>query len=458
MAKIMNKWLLASAVASVLFSGVATAKVSQEKAAELGGDVYTPMGSERAGNEDGSIPAWTGGIQELPEGYEVGDHHPDPFADDEILFTITASNYKEYEDFLTVGQVALFKTYPENFKMHVYPTRRSASFPQHVYDAIKANASKAELVQGGNGIKGASIGVPFPFPQSGLELIWNSLTRYRGVSVMRNVAQAAPLPDGDFVLVKLKDQLHHIYNEPGMTPEKLEEGNVLFLFRQTVSAPARLAGTALLVHETMDQVKEPRKAWTYNPGQRRVRRAPNVAYDAPGTASDGLRTTDDFDMFNGAPDRYNWTIKGKKEVYIPYNSYKLHSDELEYDEIIKPGVINSDLVRYEKHRVWVLEADIKDDTRHQYAKRVFYIDEDSYQIVAEEMYDQRGELWRVAQAYPINYYEVPTLWSTLETYYDLPSGRYLVIGLDNQEEMYDFEVKYNASHFTPSALRRIGRR
>lgn len=458
MAKIMNKWLLASAVASVLFSGVATAKVSQEKAAELGGDVYTPMGSERAGNEDGSIPAWTGGIQEVPKGYEVGDHHPDPFADDEVLFTITASNYKEYEDFLTVGQVALFKTYPENFKMHVYPTRRSASFPQHVYDAIKTNATKAELVQGGNGIKGASIGVPFPFPQSGVELIWNSLTRYRGVSVMRKVAQAAPLPDGDFVLVKLEDQLHHIYNEPGMTPEKLEEGNVLFLFRQTVSAPARLAGTALLVHETMDQVEEPRKAWTYNPGQRRVRRAPNVAYDAPGTASDGLRTTDDFDMFNGAPDRYNWTIEGKKEVYIPYNSYKLHSDELQYDEIIKPGVINSDLVRYEKHRVWVLEANLKDDTRHQYAKRVFYIDEDSYQIVAEEMYDQRGELWRVAQAYPINYYEVPTLWSTLETYYDLPSGRYLVIGLDNQEEMYDFGVKYNASHFTPSALRRIGRR
>ena len=458
MAKIMNKWLLASSVASVLFSGVATAKVSEEKAGQLGGDIYTPMGSERAGIADGSIPAWTGGIQQAPEGYEVGDHHPDPFAEDEIQFTITASNYKEYEDFLTVGQVALFKTYPENFKMHVYPSRRSASFPQGVYDAIKANAPRAELVEGGNGIKGASIGVPFPFPENGLQLIWNSITRYRGVSVEREVGQAAPLPDGDFVLVKLKDELHHIYNEPDMTPEKLAEGNVLFLFRQIVEAPARLAGTALLVHETMDQVAEPRKAWTYNPGQRRVRRAPNVAYDAPGTASDGLRTTDDFDMFNGAPDRYNWTIKGKKEVYIPYNNYKLHSDELEYEEIVKPGVINSDLVRYEKHRVWVLEANLKSETRHQYKKRVFYIDEDSYQIVAEEMYDERGELWRVAQAYPINYYDVPTLWSTLETYYDLPSGRYLVIGLDNQEDMYNFNADFRGSHFTPSALRRIGRR
>lgn len=458
MAKIMNKWLLASAVASVLFSGVSTAKVSPEKANELGGDTYTPMGSEKAGNTDGTIPAWTGGITEAPEGYEVGDHHPDPFADDEVLFTIDASNYKDYEDNLTVGQVALFKTYPENYKVHVYESRRTASFPQHVYDAIKSNASKAELIEGGNGIKGASIGVPFAFPENGLQLIWNALTRYRGVSVEREVGQAAPLPDGDYVLVKLKDELHHIYNEPGMTPEKLAEGNVLFLFRQIVEAPARLAGTALLVHETMDQVAEPRKAWTYNPGQRRVRRAPNVAYDAPGTASDGLRTTDDFDMFNGAPDRYNWTIKGKKEVYIPYNNYKLHSDELEYDEIVKPGVINQDLVRHEKHRVWVLEANLKEDTRHQYKKRVFYIDEDSYQIVAEEMYDERDELWRVAMAHPINYYDVPTLWSTLEVYYDLPSGRYLVIGLDNQEDMYDFEADFHSSHFTPSALRRIGRR
>ncbi|GGE98510.1 DUF1329 domain-containing protein [Kangiella profundi] len=458
MTKMMNKWLLAGAVVSAMCTSVASAKVSEEKAAQLGGEIYTPMGSIRAGNEDGSIPAWTGGITEdmIPEGYQEGDHHPDPFADDEKLFTIDASNYQQYAEHLTVGQIALFKAYPDRFKMHIYPTRRSASYPQHVLDAIKANATRAELIQEGNGIKGAAIGIPFPFPENGLQLIWNSITRYRGVSVEREVGQAAPLPDGDYVLVKLKDELHHIYNEPDMTPEKLEEGNVLFLFRQNVTAPARLAGTALLVHETMDQVKEPRKAWTYNTGQRRVRRAPNVAYDAPGTASDGLRTTDDFDMFNGAPDRYNWTITGKKEIYIPYNTYKLHSDEVTYDEIIQPGVINSDLVRYEKHRVWVLEANLKEDTRHQYKKRVFYIDEDSWQIAAEEMYDERGELWRVAMAYLVNYYDVPTLWSTLEAYYDLPSGRYLVIGLDNQENMYNFKVEFSDSHFTPSALRRAG--
>ncbi|WP_251359238.1 DUF1329 domain-containing protein [Kangiella sp. TOML190] len=458
MARIMNKWFLATAVTSALLSVTAEAKVSAEKAAQLGGDTYTPMGSIKAGNEDGSIPAWNGGITTTPAGYTQGDHHPDPFADDKVLFTIDAQNYQQYADNLTPGQIALFKAYPDSYKMNVYQSRRTASYPQYVYDAIKRNAGTAELVDGGNGIKGASIGIPFPFPETGVELIWNHLTRYRGIAVEREAGQATPQADGSYVLIKLKDELDQIYNRPDMTPEKLAEGNVLFLFRQYVTAPARLAGTALLVHETMDQIKEPRKAWVYNAGRRRVQRAPNIAYDAPGTASDGLRTTDDFDMYNGAPDRYNWTIKGKKELYIPYNTYKLHSDKVAYDDIIKPGVINQELVRYEKHRVWEVEATLKEDTRHQYAKRVFYIDEDSWQISIEDIYNEAGDLWRVAMAHAINYYDVPTLWSTLEAYYDLPSGRYLVIGLDNQEEMYNFKADFRGNHFTPSALRRLGRR
>ena len=225
---------------------------------------------------------------------------------------------------------------------------------------------------------------------------------------------------------------------------------------QQVTSPARLAGTALLVHETMDQVKEPRKAWTYNTGQRRVRLAPNIAYDAPGTASDGLRTTDDFDMFNGAPDRYNWELKGKQEMYVAYNNYKLHSDTVTIKDILQPGHINPDLTRFEKHRVWVVEANLKPEYRHIYQKRVFYIDEDSWQIQVADMYDSRGELYRVAIAHGVNYYEVPTQWSTLEVYHDLNSRRYLAMGLDNETKMYDFSSPLNDGKFTPQALRRVG--
>ena len=145
-----------------------------------------------------------------------------------------------------------------------------------------------------------------------------------------------------------------------------------------MTAPARLAGGILLVHETLDQVKKPRDAWLYNPGQRRVRRAPQVAYDNPGTAADNMRTTDQLDMFNGAPDRYDWKLVGKREIYVPYNSYRLQDPKLKYKDIITPLHINPDHLRYELHRVWVVEATLQTGERHIYKKRVFYIDEDSW--------------------------------------------------------------------------------
>jgi hypothetical protein len=388
----------------------------------------------------------------------VGQHHLDPFPDDKVEYIITASNVDKYKSLLTPGQIKLFETYPNTFKMNVYQTRRSASYPEHVYQAMRDNATRTELVEGGNGIKQAAVGVPFPIPKSGLEAIWNHTLRYRGESITREAGQAAPTASGGYTFIGLSETLLLPYNVKDASPKELEETNILFKFKQKVTEPARLAGTALLVHETMDQVKTPRQAWTYNTGQRRVRRAPNVAYDAPGTASDGLRTTDDFDMYNGAPNRYNWTLKGKQELLIPYNDYRLHSDKVKYADILKPGHINPELVRYEKHRVWVVEANLKENTRHTYKKRVFYIDEDSWQVSVTDIYDNRDELYRVGMAHAINYYDVPTLWSTLDVFHDIQSRRYIAIGLDNETKMYDFSKKLNERDFTPAALRREGRR
>jgi len=448
--------LIATAFCSLFASHTALAKISPEEAARLGKDL-SPIGAEKAANADGSIPAWNGGITAAPAGYEPGMHHLDPYATDEVLFTIDKSNIDKYKENLSPGQIALFEAYPDTFKMPIYKTRRSASYPQFVYDATKKFATTAELVEGGNGIKNTAIGIPFPIPKTGLEAIWNHLLRYRGQSIERFGGQAAPTASGSYNYVGFDEQLLVKYSDPSATPAELQDSNILFKFKQQVTEPARLAGTALLVHETMDQILTPRQAWTYNSGQRRVRRAPNVAYDAPGTAADSLRTTDDFDMFNGSPNRYNWTLKGKQELYIPYNSYKLHSNKLTYDDILKPGHINPEHTRYEKHRVWVVEANLKDDTRHIYKKRVFYIDEDSWQVHVTDIYDNRDQLYRVAMAYGLNYYEVPTQWSTLEVYHDLNSRRYLAIGLDNQEKMYDFSQSFNDNEFTSSALRRAGR-
>lgn len=448
---------LTSAMALVIGAGCVQAKVSETDAAKLGNEL-TPLGGLKAANADGSIPAWTGGITSPPAGYKPGDFHPDPYPNDKVLFEVTSKNYKEHAEFLSEGQKALFETYPETFKLPIYPTHRSASVPQFVYDATMKNALSSELVQGGNGIKNASIGIPFPIPQNGVEAIWNHILRYRGASIERFAGQAAPTASGDFNVIGFEDVLMVKYSDKDATPEKLLEENILMKFKQKITSPARLAGTALLVHETMDQVREPRQAWTYNTGQRRVRRAPNITYDAPGTAADGLRTTDDFDMFNGAPDRYNWELKGKKEMYVAYNNYKLHSDKVSYDEILTPGHINPDLTRYEKHRVWVVEATLKEEFRHIYQKRVFYIDEDSWQVQASDMYDNRNELYRVAVAHGVNYYEVPTQWSTLEVIHDLNSRRYLALGLDNESKIYEFSAELQDADFTPQALRREGKR
>ncbi|WDD96988.1 DUF1329 domain-containing protein [Thalassomonas actiniarum] len=452
-----NISLLSLAVSLAFTSGAALAKISPEQAAKLNKEL-TVFGAERGANADGSIPAWDGGIKSAPAGFKPGDHHPDPYPGDKVLYTVTSKNLGQYKDLLTPGQIKLFETYPDSYKMNVYQTRRSASYPEHVYKATLDNATRAELVQEGNGIKQASVGIPFPIPANGLEAIWNHILRYRGEAITRQGGQAAPTASGDYTYMGFDDRLLVPYGVKDASPEQLEQTNILFKFKQKVTEPARLAGTALLVHETMDQIKTPRQAWTYNTGQRRVRRAPNVAYDAPGTASDGLRTTDDFDMFNGAPDRYTWTLKGKKELLIPYNDYRLHSDQIKYDDVLKAGHINPDLVRYEKHRVWVVEADLKANTRHTYKKRVFFIDEDSWQIAVTDIYDNRDELYRVGVAHGINYYEVPTQWSTLEVFHDLQSRRYIAMGLDNEANMYDFSAQMKEKSFTPAALRREGRR
>ncbi|MER2493741.1 DUF1329 domain-containing protein [Catenovulum sediminis] len=454
--KFNSKFITASILLSVTSVGL-QAKVSPDVAAQLGKSL-TPLGAEKAANNDGSIPQWTGGIATPPNGYQVGDHHPDPFSDEKPLFTISAENYQQHAQYLSAGQIALFKAYPESFKMPVYKSHRSAAVPQYVYDATIENATKAELVSDGEGVANSVIGIPFPIPQNGLEAIWNHVLRFRGTAIARWGGQAAPTASGDYTLIGFDEQVLFQYSQPDMTSDKMAEDNIISMFKQEVTSPARLKGTALLVHETLDQIKQPRQAWTYNTGQRRVRKAPNIAFDAPGTASDGLRTTDDFDMFNGSPSRYNWTLKGKKELYIPYNSYALHAKGIDYDTILKPGHINPSLTRYEKHRVWVVEANLKDGMRHIYKKRVFFIDEDSWQIAVADAYDARDELYRVNMSYAINYYEVPTLWTTLDVYHDLNSRRYLALGLDNNEKMYDFDVDTDKGDFTPQALRRSGLR
>ena len=233
--------------------------------------------------------------------------------------------------------------------------------------------------------------------------------------------------------------------------------NILVFFTQETTAPARLAGDVLLVQETIDQAREARRAWVYNPGQRRVRRAPNVAFDNPGTNADNLRTDDQFDMLNGSPQRYDWKLVGKKEMYVAYNAYRLQDPKLRYSELLHKGHINQDLARYELHRVWVVDSTLKPGQSHIYSRRTLYVDEDSWQILAVDCYDTRGQLWRVQEGHAMNYFNLPSLWTSLELTMDLTNGRYLALGLQSEERgSYDFNIQRTPADFQPGVLERRG--
>jgi len=377
-------------------------------------------------------------------------HHPDPYAADAMLYQINSQNMAQYQAQLPAGLQTLLTKNPDYF-LRVFPTRRSAAAPQRIYDATRFNAQNAELISGGNGVDGAAAGIPFPLPKTGQEAIWNHIMRYRGDQISFVTNQAAVLSSGAFNLLKLERDVYFLYGREGVSPQDLD--NTLFYYKYKVVAPSKLAGSALVVQETLDQVLAIRKAWRFSRGERRVRRLPMLAYDSMQPDTNGMATADVVDSYNGAPDRYEWNLVGKQEMLVPYNSYAVHQKGIPYDNIVRSDALNPELLRYELHRVWVVEADLRKGFSHPYAKRRFYIDEDSWQILAVDLYDKNGELSGLQESHPISYYDVPMFGSTLETIYDFKGGRYFVDGLDNNEPMYDFNAKLSPRDFTPQALR-----
>ncbi|MBL4863744.1 MAG: DUF1329 domain-containing protein [Rhodobiaceae bacterium] len=456
------KDLVISLAVIVGWTGAALAGVPAAEADRLGADL-TPMGAEMAGNADGTIPAWDGGLAGIPNGVAfTGGQYPDPFASDRALFTITAANVDSYATRLTDGQQAMLARYP-TYKMDVYQTRRSCAFPQSIYDATRENALNGVVSEDGEHIAGVVRGVPFPIPQSGVELVWNHNLRFRGHKVRRTFASAAPSRSGSFTPVRVRDELIFSYADPALSSFG-ELGNISLKYIQETLSPARRAGQLLLVHETIDTSLDDRKSWQYTVG--RTESAPNVqrttavAYDHPQVYSDAMSTADNFDMFSGPPDRYDWALVGKEEKYIAYNSYRLSSPTLTYDDIVLAGHINQDHVRYELHRVWKVEANLKPTTRHVYSRRVNYFDEDSWNLAPSDLYDARGGLWRAQEAHLIQYYDVPTCFNASDVVYDLIEGRYVVQNLKNEEEGINFAANdLRDADFVPQELRRrINRR
>lgn len=427
----------------------------RDGAARLGRE-FTPLGAEVKGNADGSIPPYTGGLSASAVKRSPDGHYADPFAAEKPLYTVTRENLESYRSRLSVGHQELIKRYP-GFAMPVYPSHRTAAYPRRYLDESAANLRRAKLANAGNGVVGTQMGLPFPLPANGLEAIWNHLLRYRGDSYAYESKRLPVQRDGSFTPVRLLIEVDYHYGNLSKADREREDNKLLNFYQHTL-APPRLAGNILLTHETVDQDRQPRSVWLYNPGQRRVRLAPNVAYDNPQASADGMAVNDESFMYNGATDRYDWKLLGKREMLVPYNGYRISGTGFTDDDLVQPGHPNPAFLRYELHRVWVVEAVLKPGVTHIYSRRVFYLDEDTWTVLMCDKYDARGAFYRFAEQIGIQMPEIPMYYPTVEINYDPESGRYMLTGLRNESKPVFQVLKSGYRDYTPSDLRSQGKR
>jgi hypothetical protein len=444
------RWLLLSAAAAALVSTGASAKVPAAEAGKLGQDL-TPIGAEKAGNKDGSIPAWTPAPQ---KGALKGEYPSDPAFDSEKpLFTINKANMAQYAAKLMGGSKLLLDRYPDTYKMNVYPSHRDVDWPKEIQDATKANAASCELI-GTDSPDNCKLGFPFPIPKSGAEVIWNHKLKWRGEAVTRYNNQMIVQPNGEFQLTKLvEDVIFEYASIKHGVPLTKTSGEFLKYLSKTV-APPRMAGTVILVHEKAGTGNDGRAAWLYSPGLRRIRRAPTVCCDNPYEGTDGHQFYDQVDMFNGVLERYNWKLVGKQEMYIPYHGNKLAGPSVKYKDMAKGKHLNADLPRYELHRVWVVEATLRPGTNHTFKKRVFYVDEDGWNIVGIDCFDSRDQLFQFQEGHYVVGHNILSGGTVPEIIYHFDSGRYFITAAFNEDKPYDFTVNFSGDYFTDSAVQK----
>ncbi|WP_028007098.1 DUF1329 domain-containing protein [Solimonas flava] len=442
--------LLTGALCLSLLAGQAAAKVTQQEADALGKDL-TPIGAEKAGNKDGSIPAWE---PEPQRGALSGEFPNNPKVDAEKpLFTITKANMAQYADKLSEGHKKLLSTY-DTYKMIVYPSHRLVDWPKEIKDATVKNATTCEI-QGTDVLNNCKMGFPFPVPKTGAEPIWNHKLKWRGEAVTRYNNQMIVQNNGDYQLTKIIEDVQFPYASI-KNPQPIMSGNGEYLeYLSRVVAPPRLAGTFILVHDKTGTGADGRAAWLYSPGLKRIRRAPTVCCDNPYEGTDGHQFYDQVDMFNGVLERYTWKIVGKKEFYIPYDSNKIAGNKVKYKDLARPKHLNQDLPRYELHRVWVVEANLRPGTSHTFKTRRFYIDEDSWTIAMVDDYDNRDQLYQFQEGHIISAPNLQAATTVPEVIYHFTAGRYFITAAWNEDKPIDATVNFKPDYFTAASVQKM---
>lgn len=414
------------------------------------GEELTPFGAIRAGNRTRAIPAWTGGLITAPKGYVPGRHSPDPYLEDGRWFTVGPDDLERYKIRLSAGLQALLTKYPKTFEIPVFPCRRSAAAPQRVYEASLENAGRVTL--GGNGLvlDGARVGVPFPIPANGVQAMWNHLLRWRGTALTRTGQTV--LLSGDAGMAS------RLYREDQSFPYAAGEEGKPLLYRRTTLLPKEEEGTTLITQATLNPIQAGFKAWLRTGERGRVVPAPDFLYETPDPATGGVCTADMLDMFSGPLDRFDFTLVSRREMYVPYNAYRLNTANLAPSEFLWYGHPNPQFLRYEMHRVWIVDARLKPNFQHSLPDRTYYLDEDSWQIVMAEHYNGKGDLLRYAEAHNVAHWQVPAFLPAIEFTFDLTADRYVARGIDNLQRPPVFDKPLKPVEFTPESLVRRSRR
>jgi hypothetical protein len=419
----MKTWKILLMIAMVFalnFATVSFSAVSPEEAAKLG-TTLTRFGAEMAGNKEGTIPAYTGGLTKPPANYVAGSgRYIDPFAAEKPLFSINAQNMNQYADKLTDGTKALMKIF-STFRIDVYKTHRTVAYPEFVLKNIAKNAVMAKTTNGGLSVEDAHGGTPFPIPKNGYEVMWNHLLRFVGRATDTKYESYVADSSGRLILIQqtLAWEEFPYYDED----QTRADSHLYWKVRVFYNGPPRKAGERLILLDSVNMYEKGRIAYQYLPGQRRVKLAPEIGFDTPDSGTSGNDTYDESFLFNGSMERYNFKLIGKTEVYIPYNDYHAiyHTKR---DEIFGPQHLKPDVIRWELHRMWVVEATLKPGKRHMYPKRRFYVDEDSWIVLSSENFDARSNLFKVGFAYLTTSYDIPACSARFSSNYNLISGAY----------------------------------
>jgi hypothetical protein len=421
------KTLTAAAVAALIASQVQAAPSAAE-AARLGKDL-TPVGAEKAGNKDGSIPAFTGGLCSPPANYKPlnGKHgfpYPDPFTAEKPIATINAANVDKFADKLDPGSIELFKRFPATYRMDVYPTHRTACMPEWVYENTIKRVMSPKLVGDAPGLEGAHAQVPFPIPKTGYEAMWNVVTVYHPMYFGGDWQSWLVDAGGNKTLVA---KASTAYKWDYWDNNKTTTDQIQGLLNLNTSPASKNGSMDMRIQWARMDEKAPR-AWSYTPGQRRVRLAPEFTYDTVAAQYGGMIVFDEISGFDGKMDRFDFKIVGKKEMLVPYNNWRVHAaaESGSIDPLLTKDHVNPDHVRWENHRVWVIEGTRKPGARHVYSKKVFMLDEDSWNILAYQAYDEAGKLYRTKFFPEWQAYDVQAPLTQNEIGYDFVKGGWYI--------------------------------